>query len=340
MTPVDLTILIPTRNRPAFLRRALRYYAHHGWPSPILVCDSSDTSGKPAIAAVLREAPANVALLDSPPDIGVNAKIIAGLERVATKYLAFCGDDDFVVPQALPACVDYLEAHPDFSAAHGQAFTFVIEGAVAHGRIATLRPYRQRALLDDSPAARLRSHFADWTTSFYSVQRTASVRSIFDAFGRMQNDSTCCEIFFYAANAIRGKAVRLDRPYMYRQIDIAKEYSVDETHVWADAPGGAAVRAPLVAELTRELIDAGEPAGGAELLVRRLLQAWIDGRRPFRISRWRDYAPRYYWDRLLNLGHKAGFRCREYRSPGPDGRIVREFLAADTGTGRAGAAAA
>jgi glycosyltransferase domain-containing protein len=324
-----ITLVIPTQNRPQYLERAMAFYKQSASAFPVIVCDSSDADRTPAVAAIVRGCGLNVSLLTFDHGVSINHKLRRGVDAVRSRYVVFAGDDDFLVPTTVDRCVAFLDAHEDFAVAHGRAFAFTVQDAAVRGRMTGVRPYRQVASVLPTPRQRLRAHFGDWTTSFYSVQRTDNVRQIVHTFGKLADDLSACEVYFYAANAIRGKAVKLDANYMYRQVEVSKEYSVNETHVWASAPGWERVRDALVREIALELCHAGhEPFEESAQLVRSLLDRWIEGRRPYEIRRWRCYPPRYYWERALNLGHKLGFRMREFRRPSADGIVVKSIVEA------------
>jgi glycosyltransferase domain-containing protein len=327
--PNALTVVIPTRNRPRYLARALGYYRETACPYPIVVCDSSTADLKPDVATAVRGGGQNVDLMNLDYGLPINDKLVRTVEAVRSKYMVFAADDDFIVPDTIGRCVTFLDSHDDYTVAHGRAFTFKVAGSNVTGPITSVRPYRQVASVLPTPRARLVAHFHDWSTSFYSVQRTQNVREILQSFGALQNDITACEVYFYATNVIRGKAAALDCNYMYRQVDVPKEHVSVDTHIWADSPGGRNVRDALVRQIAFELSRAShEPLDNCAALVASLLKQWVDGRRPYAFRRWRSYPPRYYWERTQNLGHKLGMRMREFRRPSPEGQMVRAIVEA------------
>jgi glycosyltransferase domain-containing protein len=321
-------VVLPTQNRPRFVARALHYYAKTRCPFPILICDSSDKDGRAELAALVRNAPLDVRLLAFEHGISINEKLTRSVAQVKSPLMVFVADDDFIVPDSMRLCAEFLHGHPEYTVAHGSAFTFAVRDAGVNGPITSVRPYRQLGSTLPTAAERLRAHFRDWSTSFYSVQRTRNVRDILASFPRL-NDITACEVFYYATNVIRGKAAKLPCRYMFRQLDVAKEHVSYDTHIWADAPGWPVVRDVLVQEIARELSAAGGPdLSDAAALASAWLAEWIEGRRPYSWRRWRAYPLRYYWERTQNLGHKLGLRMREFRRPSPEGRIVRSVVEA------------
>jgi len=86
-----LTLVVISHNRPAFLRRALRYY--QTLPCRILVLDSSaeETTDLPT------QTVANIDYQHLPQFgyWGMQTKLVYGVPLVTTPYMLFVADDDF-----------------------------------------------------------------------------------------------------------------------------------------------------------------------------------------------------------------------------------------------------
>jgi glycosyltransferase domain-containing protein len=323
----SLTMVIPTQNRPRYLERALAYYRTTACPFRIMICDSSEADKAADVASIVAGCGLDVELRQFTHGLPIHVKLLQCVQAVPSGIIVFAADDDFIVPGSIRQCAEFLHSHADFSVAHGRAYTFAVAGAGVHGPIVSIRPYRQLASIDARPRQRLVTHFRDWSTSFYSVQRTAQVLETLEGFARLRYDVSACEVYFYARNAILGKAAKLDCNYMYRQLDVSKQHVSFDTHIWADAEGWEPIRDALVREIAVEL----ERAGGETIdhgvgFVSDLLRQWVESRRPFGFRRWRSYPLRYYWERTQNLGHKAGLRMREFWRPSAEGRIVRALV--------------
>lgn len=235
MSSARLTLLLPTRNRARFLLRALRYYRDRGADFTIMVADSSD----PAHAAYAQErigpleAELRLEYTVYPPDLPLTEKILGALERVGTPLTALGADDDFFIPEGLTRAADFLERHPDHSLAHGEAIAFRVRPAgSAHGVLDWAARYPQRTLAQPSAGERVVTHFADYTTNWYSVQRTEELRERARAVAERGLDLYFSELALSGLAVIQGKAVRLDGLYMARQADTAKEYAMSDLSEW------------------------------------------------------------------------------------------------------------
>lgn len=169
-----LTVLTLTYNRYPLLSRLLRYYQLCGAPFPLLILDSSsDARGSEGLAGWLR-AP-GMTHVPYDPSIPPTAKLEDGMTRVTTPYVVVWADDDLMVPRAMAAGVRFLDAHPEFSAAHGVSGLFQV--GVERGRqvLAGVEPYPQSASTEETASQRLLHYLSDYTTLFYSVQRTSGL---------------------------------------------------------------------------------------------------------------------------------------------------------------------
>ncbi len=103
-------VVIPTRDRPGLLERALRSVARQTvQPNEVwVVDDGSALVGERVAASGLR--PAYIRL--DPPS-GAGAARNAALDRVDQAYLAFLDDDDEWLPGKMAAQLQWLEAHPE-----------------------------------------------------------------------------------------------------------------------------------------------------------------------------------------------------------------------------------
>jgi glycosyltransferase domain-containing protein len=189
------TLVIPTHYRHRLLRRVLSYYKDSGLN--ILVIDSTNTEfPDPGLfPGVDYRSFKDVRFLD---------KIRGPILEVATPYLAFCADDSFLVPRAIAACVEFLEANPGYSAAHGR------QVAVAHreGGLAFAPCYVEDEAMRidaDRPGERLVQLYSPYSPTFYAVHRTGSMQDfVRTASGRAIND-VMLELVSAMVFAINGR---------------------------------------------------------------------------------------------------------------------------------------
>lgn len=114
MSPPDLSVVILNWNVCALLRGCLRSLAPDpAGPRPleieIIVVDAGSTDGSAEMT--VREFP-SVRLLARPENLGYSRGNNLGLAAAAGRYLLVLNPDTQAAPGALPALVDFAEAHP------------------------------------------------------------------------------------------------------------------------------------------------------------------------------------------------------------------------------------
>jgi len=278
-----LTILLPTQNRPLLLQRAIKFYEKEGLPYKIFVIDSSDSSNKSRVRGIVESSNLDIKLFDYVFGVNPYEKQLESLSSVDSEYVLFMGDDDFVFPEAMVKCVEFLDKHKDYTVAHGRSYLFTAEDSGRAGGIKSIEEYPQAALVSEHPEKRFKAHMRNWTTSAYSVQRTKNMKEIF-AFHRLfNNDIRLMEIHWYATNVIRGKVAKLDLAYMFRQSSVRKEWSCDSILDWFGNPGFSEKKDRLVRELSKELTikNKRSPEYNYKMCFSETTR-WINDRQPLR----------------------------------------------------------
>jgi glycosyltransferase involved in cell wall biosynthesis len=108
-TDPDVSVIIPTHNRPLFLRDALQSVMtqdRSSWEC-IVIDDGSD----PPVRVSTSDARVCVVRHESPQ--GPAAAINAGLQLARGRYIAILDDDDLMTPSRIRIALEALEANPD-----------------------------------------------------------------------------------------------------------------------------------------------------------------------------------------------------------------------------------
>jgi glycosyltransferase domain-containing protein len=207
----QLTVVLMSHERPAFLRRATRFYSD--LPCRILVLDSS-AEGQPGLAGQYE----NVDYRHVPQFgyWGVRAKLAFGVEQVTTPFMVFAADDDFHVHDALRAAVNFMQANPDYGLCHGYSMMYLSQpNSVSYFR-------RDKKVCEDysseNAETRVLDYMHQYLPPFYAVQRTDLVR---DWYRLMPQDTSFQwqEIGHTHYMLARGKARILPIPYVVREMN-------------------------------------------------------------------------------------------------------------------------
>ncbi|MBN2456577.1 MAG: TIGR00180 family glycosyltransferase [Sedimentisphaerales bacterium] len=278
-----LTILLPTQNRSSFLRRALKFYEEEGLLYKIYVIDSSHPSCKSEVRKIVKSSNLNIELLDYEFGVSVHDKELKSLNLVESEYVLMIGDDDFIFPNTIVRCVEFLNNNKDYTAAHGRSYLFAVENAATYGRIKSIEVYPQAASVINSSEQRFKAHMRNWTTTAYSVQRTKNMREIIAVHRLFGDDIRFMELHWYATNVIRGKVAKLDRAYMFRQVSLRKEWDADAVSIWSETPEFSEKKKILIKELSNDLtIGNSRTLEHNRKICASELTRWIKDRRPLR----------------------------------------------------------
>jgi glycosyltransferase domain-containing protein len=214
-----ITILIPTYNRPGYLKRILGYYSDCRITHSIIVADGSWDEIKKTNKETIASFPIlKVLHLDRySPETAYNIRLSDALNHVDTKYCLFCADDDFVTPNGISQSVDFLERNPDFAVAHGRYISFWLERR-KNGQYFRLQPtYSPLSITFEHPEQRLNYHLSNYSTpTFYAVHRTDLLQMIWAENVRFLNDARFSELLPSMLTLIYGKMKCLDVLYAAR----------------------------------------------------------------------------------------------------------------------------
>lgn len=206
-----VTIVIPTFNRHRQLERLLEYYSNYNYP--IIIGDSSATTF-PNVNKYKR-----VKYLHF-PSYPYAKKLPLIYKKVKTKYVFFCADDDFVIPDAIEKCVDFLEKNRDYSSAHGHYVFFEDKGK---NNISAYPFYLYAVNIDinsNTPSQRVEQLLSNYMQLLYAVCRTSAVKEVFRQLEKnpgIKNDSLV-ELLQAIILCIIGKSKTLPIFYCAREV--------------------------------------------------------------------------------------------------------------------------
>jgi glycosyltransferase domain-containing protein len=209
---IDFALIIPTYNRPEYLKRLLDYYSQCEINYPIFVGDSSTEENKRKNEKTLSKiSKLNVSHIKYPSDINPFFKTADTLKYVKEKYCALCADDDFITPSGLKMSVEFLKANPDFTCAHGNYIGYCVKKNKKGENQFFWKPLctPDSIILPDSEA-RLTYHFTNHSATFYAIHRTEFLKFIFNENMKYTIDYQFGELLPSMLTLIYGKKKKLD----------------------------------------------------------------------------------------------------------------------------------
>ncbi len=210
----NTTVLVPTFNRPHYLRRLLQYYDRVHFGGEILVLDSSEPGNETDCNGLSL----NLQIIKYPSDIFLLDKAVAGVKLVTTEFTQNCADDDFIAAEGITVCESFLQQNPDYSAAQGHCVHFCVERNRQRFVVRKIRGEPNYDLDQDDPLARLAKHVSDYRPTHYALQRTDAVVKCFDASRALDRPSLqAMEVIPSMKCVLSGKVKRLPVPFEFRE---------------------------------------------------------------------------------------------------------------------------
>lgn len=263
-----LTVVLITHNRPAFLRRAVKYYS--SLPCRIMVLDSTLERPEGDFSAVDYHHVPQFAYW------GMQAKLAYGVEHLTTPYMVLAADDDFILHDSLAESVGFLHANPDYGMCHGYCLMYL---SLAHG----VNYYRRDKKVQEDYASeraqdRVLDYMSQYIPPFYAVTRTDLMKNWHAALPAGTNFQwqEIGHVYYLLASA---KARILPIPYVVREINYGvSEHNTDVYHSLTYVDAKSVAEREAFAEFLVSLPTAieGLDAGQAKAFALESFEAMAD----------------------------------------------------------------
>jgi glycosyltransferase domain-containing protein len=192
-----ITVIIPVHyERHQYLERLLDYYS--SVDVDILICDSSKIKFKNTNKYrnvkyhYYRNVPYAVKLNDI-------------MKKIKTKYAVMCGVDDFITPDAMKKCIEFLEKNKDYASVEGQTVSFYKKNEkVVYGP--SFMSAAGKDVNSEDIFERIRKQLNPYSEILYCVTRTHTLMNKYsDESCQKIKDYNVWEIFCTIISAIDGK---------------------------------------------------------------------------------------------------------------------------------------
>ncbi|MEP0942319.1 MAG: TIGR00180 family glycosyltransferase [Rhizobiaceae bacterium] len=236
----DLTIVIPTRNRPAFLERCIKYYADINFPAVFIIADSSGSEfldrNRQSISAVSSDLSVHHMVFPKDEDFG--GKISKAVSESTTEFTGIIGDDDFLMLGGSLECLELLKSKPDVVAVNGHRIAISALGPQKEGLDWVKSwPLWTESINCSDPFDRIRRlEIPSRPQHLYSFYRTNFLARSFHLIEDL-NYSTAVEYFLYVAILTFGKWSTV--PHLFSVCNYDSEYSITRDresfpHYWGN----------------------------------------------------------------------------------------------------------
>lgn len=203
-TQKEISVLVPTYNRPRKLQRALEYYSRYNMR--VFIADGSSVPCETGLIG-------DVAYFHL-TSCGIAERIVKVLEEVDTPYVCLAADDDFVYPLFLKKATELLASDPSLATVFGKCYSFE-EKTPAKWR----EVYGYAASIDQNDfKERFSSFFGAYYPLFYAPTRTEILKEVMkDVAFLPLAYANLAELLHGARIVASGKVVVLDNFYLARE---------------------------------------------------------------------------------------------------------------------------
>lgn len=234
-------IFIPTKNKPEFVIRQLRYYAALQSQHPVYIGDSSDPTDEQRLRSAVHELQGRLAVTyyHYPSAQYTYAQCVQDLVKsVKEPYAVFSGDDDFQIPHTLTQCAQFLETNPEYATAHGQAAILQLYKSAPYGRVKSVGVYLQGEINKETAATRLLQYLEHYFVLIFSVHRTRDVIHNWGMVDRLREHTFAAELLPFCLSSIEGKSKTLPGLSFIRQLHDSR-YQLPDIFDWITNPNWA-----------------------------------------------------------------------------------------------------
>lgn len=166
----DLTVVIPTYNRPKYLERSLEYWARS--LIKVIVVDGSPYKYSGDI-------PCNVSYYHD-SNVNIGRRWANGLHKVQTPFSVLCADDDFLSLSGIEACLDFLRSNSDYASAQGVGVRFQVDNKMNIFVEISNSLMVGHDINGSTALERLNQLFIDYIEQTYSICRTPILQMSLD----------------------------------------------------------------------------------------------------------------------------------------------------------------
>src|SRR5260221_10832539 len=192
MSKSKVDIVIPTYNRPEYLKRILEYYSPYTKDFNFIIADSSTPQNKNKNKKIIKDYSSTLSILyldKFHPTLQQHYKFAQMVKYIKSKYCVFCADDDFIVPKAIKECVEFLKKNPDYSVAHGTYIGFFqFQPLWGLNKLWWKYRYSHQSITSSRSLTRVDHHLRNYTLFIWSVRRSDVVKKCYQEFSKAKLD--------------------------------------------------------------------------------------------------------------------------------------------------------
>ncbi len=213
---MDITIFIPTINRPNLLLRLLLYLQSANFTGKIVVFDSSSENLARKLTLFISDHIKQIEIIHHhTPGLSAGQAFKGVLSKAETKYAVVLGDDDFLIPSGLREAINFLDSHSGYVAAHGVGISMPVFTDIDR-KITGVSYYRQPVIEEATATQRFFNLLTDYQVGLFSVHRMDIWRLMFEDIGKIKDRAFGDELVMSCLSSVYGKTRFIDKLYLVR----------------------------------------------------------------------------------------------------------------------------
>ncbi len=220
----DITIVIPSYERPEFLRRSMLF-----WDSVGINLIVVDGSNNPLPSIFLDGLRKSIRYIHSPTSF--EKRLQVGMHSVETPFVAMIGDDEFFTVEGLLACRNELIKDKDLVSCTGVCWDFYVQDHSLNLTERYVNWLDNCSIGGDDGFTRIRDFAENGMSAIcYSLVRASSWKNASDVISVNPDGVTfLTEIFIELVIAFEGKTKIIDKPYWIRSIESESHWETQST---------------------------------------------------------------------------------------------------------------
>jgi glycosyltransferase domain-containing protein len=206
----DLTIVIPTYERPKYLERSINFWKNYDFK--ILYLDGSINAQNDL------DLPNNIRYIHS--NTSILQRLIMSTKEVKTPYVCFLSDDEFFLPDVLNNMKKFLDDNLDFISVGGGCARFVYKWKYLDLKL-MYSNMQLKELENSEVRIRLMQHFQHYLArTIYGVNRTSAWLNALSAMNYESSmPDTGLEIIFELMIVVQGKVKIMPEIHWLRSVE-------------------------------------------------------------------------------------------------------------------------
>jgi len=243
----NFTIIIPTFNRPNYLKRILEFYQNDNINIKIF-----DSSINRFDSEMLLKS--NIEYIHL-PNMKPLDKVLYALKSTKTQYMVFCADDDFIFVDAIIKCCNFLDKNSDYVCAQGKlvSFRYTNQDDGLKYIIETYFTTHKSNSHSDNIKDRFSSFSQPYRHTFYGVHKVDNILRIYQLIKQYElTEPFLLELVQSALLILSGKVMTFGA-HLYHLRETVK--TVAASRIYKDIPTLVNMNHPEVAVVKHIIVE-------------------------------------------------------------------------------------